>query len=442
MSEINYFPATTPATSSARGVVALAGDLFGTADLPRASRRAMGVYDLREFAAGVIDGTDISTPLQAAVNAVPAYIDGGEGGIIQIPPGDYTLGTAISITTAKLVEFRGTGSPGYSSLLGGGTTRIQIPAGVVGITYGPTSGTWYIATPTFRDLHFQGPGGTATSSTGALYIRRTSNWLIENCTFSDFAAITNNGATPTLSGAGYGVKVDTSQYGRIRDSQINNCFNGLIVDLASVVLEGCTFDGNNNLVNPSNPPTTTRGVWLVNQAVIWSTDCQLQSYGTLIDFDAGATAMNGSSIMNPRMENYRTAVRFHASAANSFYTTIVGGSWSSGVPSAVSIDLDVNSGDVFAQAEMAVGVINDVGFRNNIVVPRNYGVKFRTGGYQYPLTLNTGATHEVGFYVANGSPSGWLDAQPGSLYFNANGGASVTLYVKETALGNLTWRAV
>jgi hypothetical protein len=38
-----------------------------------------------------------------------------------------------------------------------------------------------------------------------------------------------------------------------------------------------------------------------------------------------------------------------------------------------------------------------------------------------------------------GSPEGAVTASPGSIYFNKSGGASTTLYVKQTGTGNTGW---
>jgi hypothetical protein len=40
-----------------------------------------------------------------------------------------------------------------------------------------------------------------------------------------------------------------------------------------------------------------------------------------------------------------------------------------------------------------------------------------------------------------GSPQGVVTADPGQLYIDTNGGAGVTLYVKETGTGNTGWAA-
>jgi len=45
-------------------------------------------------------------------------------------------------------------------------------------------------------------------------------------------------------------------------------------------------------------------------------------------------------------------------------------------------------------------------------------------------------------YSGKGSPQGIVKAPIGSLYLRTDGGASTTLYVKESGTGNIGWRAV
>ena len=45
------------------------------------------------------------------------------------------------------------------------------------------------------------------------------------------------------------------------------------------------------------------------------------------------------------------------------------------------------------------------------------------------------------FYSGSGSPESVITATPGSFYVDVDGGASVTLYVKESGTGNTGWIA-
>jgi hypothetical protein len=51
------------------------------------------------------------------------------------------------------------------------------------------------------------------------------------------------------------------------------------------------------------------------------------------------------------------------------------------------------------------------------------------------------ATGTVRTYYGYGSPEGVVTALPGSGYFDLDGGAGVTFYVKETGSGNTGWDA-
>lgn len=44
-------------------------------------------------------------------------------------------------------------------------------------------------------------------------------------------------------------------------------------------------------------------------------------------------------------------------------------------------------------------------------------------------------------YSGNGSPESVITAEPGSLYLNSAGGASTSVYVKESGSGNTGWIA-
>ena len=51
--------------------------------------------------------------------------------------------------------------------------------------------------------------------------------------------------------------------------------------------------------------------------------------------------------------------------------------------------------------------------------------------------MNTSAA----IYAGSGSPNTVVTASPGSVYLNQSGGANVTLYIKESGVGNTGWVA-
>jgi hypothetical protein len=55
------------------------------------------------------------------------------------------------------------------------------------------------------------------------------------------------------------------------------------------------------------------------------------------------------------------------------------------------------------------------------------------------LNLGTSASNGVIVRTGTGSPEGVVTANMGSLYLNLSGGASTTLYVKQTGAGNTGW---
>lgn len=63
-------------------------------------------------------------------------------------------------------------------------------------------------------------------------------------------------------------------------------------------------------------------------------------------------------------------------------------------------------------------------------------------GFTIPATLPAGVTALNGpTYRGTGTPEGAVTAPIGSLYINATGGASTTLYVKTSGTGNTGWTA-
>jgi hypothetical protein len=70
-------------------------------------------------------------------------------------------------------------------------------------------------------------------------------------------------------------------------------------------------------------------------------------------------------------------------------------------------------------------------------------------GAQYALQVTGASLFNTGVnvqgcwvYAGAGSPEGTLTAPPGSLYFNASGGAGTSVYIKESGYGNTGWVAL
>ena len=55
------------------------------------------------------------------------------------------------------------------------------------------------------------------------------------------------------------------------------------------------------------------------------------------------------------------------------------------------------------------------------------------------LNLGTSSSAQIYVKTGTGSPEGVVTANMGSLYLNLSGGASTTLYVKQTGAGNTGW---
>lgn len=58
------------------------------------------------------------------------------------------------------------------------------------------------------------------------------------------------------------------------------------------------------------------------------------------------------------------------------------------------------------------------------------------------VKLAAGASNPPVIIASSGAPNGAVTANPGSLFLRRDGGASTTLYVKESGTGNTGWRAV
>lgn len=72
-----------------------------------------------------------------------------------------------------------------------------------------------------------------------------------------------------------------------------------------------------------------------------------------------------------------------------------------------------------------------------------YDIQFSGGGITTPwllsdILLTDQALH---LYSGTGSPNGQITAPVGSLYFRTDGGATSTIYVKESGAGNTGWIA-
>ena len=56
-------------------------------------------------------------------------------------------------------------------------------------------------------------------------------------------------------------------------------------------------------------------------------------------------------------------------------------------------------------------------------------------------STSSGTANDRGLFTGSGSPESAVTANPGSIYLDTGGGASTTLYVKESGGGNTGWVA-
>jgi len=363
------------------------------------------MFNVKDYGA-VGDGvTNDSAAIQATIAAVEAQ----SYGIVFFPPGRYNLVTGLTASTgaATYVEFLGAGPTGYGLPLSSATSQLLVPAGSTGLVYGPAATSYYTGAPYVRNMAFRGPGATSDASTIGLALRGVSGGIIENCSFTNFCDITNNGASPTLSGSGTGLKLINSggetAYVTVRNSKFMLCYLGADCGTGSSwgsLFDGCLFDGNRNLVSPNVPPAGTIGI-KDPYAVV---DCRMQSYDKLIQV---TRTTNGHTFTNNRFENFITGIEFPA-AANAFAARIVGGSIFSGISTHVVLRIGAGATDIFAD------------FRG-----RNAGFsRYDNQGSNNPIhfdatSIPTSGTHGIGEYAwlrtpVAGGTQGWVCTTAGT----------------------------
>jgi hypothetical protein len=411
------------------------GDDGGTIIVPTGSttgrwlRLYTGNISVRWFGAKG-DGTSNDKPaIQAAIDSIAA--SGAQGGTVYFPPGDYKITTGLTAgSTGKLYTFAGAGPSGYSALLSHGVSRIIVPVGVTGLTYGPASSSHYVGAPVMHDLCFQGPGGTADASTIGVRLQNVSGFRLHDCTFADF------GSASTGSGVGLrviGIAPYESAYGHVDGCRFMNCYIGCDCTGAGYTqFRSCLFDGANNTL-----PSTLRAGTIAVKNPLAVLGCELQSFETLIDVDG---LFNGCSFSDNRYENFVNAVYFHAPSTNNYTSMVRGGSCYSALTGALGVRLSSNSYGVTVDTRWWVPHQDDN--QNNTILDPNYGYRFKVTGLdsgRTPLEIGFNNAMRTQFFVYPGGPQ-W-DAPTSSVWFNTNGGVGTTFYVKRSA-GMGGWFAV
>lgn len=105
-----------------------------------------------------------------------------------------------------------------------------------------------------------------------------------------------------------------------------------------------------------------------------------------------------------------------------------------GLPNSAGTELIVGNGAATSSATQYFRVIED-GLVNNLFECGTSHAKFQAKN----IRINN--DDALGIFTGTGSPESAVTAEPGSLYLNLSGGASTTLYVKESGSGNTGWIA-
>lgn len=112
------------------------------------------LYNVKDYGAVGNGSTDDTTAVQAAITAC----DGAGGGIVYYPAGTYKITATLTVPTATQFIWQGTGMR---------TSIIQAPSDLgAGVFAVDKTGTTSQKGSEFRDLQFQGSGGTGSPTVG------------------------------------------------------------------------------------------------------------------------------------------------------------------------------------------------------------------------------------------------------------------------------------
>jgi hypothetical protein len=404
-----------------------------------------GAVNVKTYGA-VGDGTtDDTTAIQNCINANTN---------VYFPPGTYKV-TGLTSSTAGLT-LRGAGFAGQDKTLANGLSQILVSGANVGFTFNPAASSTLFAGPMIVDLHFKPVVGNEATALGGVLIKRSNNYKIYNVNCSDFTA-------------GYGFKHDgtgnVNQYGTMIDCGASSCLIGIdLLNTNGLRIIGGMIDANSNSGSVRASSTgirigtggdTTKIMGMVVQFAAIGIDiqgsdsceivsCRLEGCTTLLKnagtntFVVGSTFNNfiigsgGTALDNQAggtgltfMPNSIAAVATQVTDATATTVSLIGSLFK--LPTAGQFH--ILSGDTILTRKSSgnLKVTNNV-YANSHFVSGDGG----TGNYY----VNGAA----GPYISagTGSPLNVVTAPIGSMYFRTDGGASTTLYVKESGTGAST----
>lgn len=243
--EFSSLTAATPAVVSSTHRAVTTGDLLsvnvtvaGTGTLglivELSFTGGLGEYDVMAFGAKGDGSTDDTAAIQAAINAVP----GSGGGTVYFSCGQYKITSGLSTSTSNIALVGQESGYGDFQSVGAAAVEILVPTSVVGFTFNPSAAATIFQGPLMRNINFRDTAGTAT---GGILIKRANNFVIENCTCTEFHA-------------GYGMRSDgtgnVNQYPQLNNFNATNCLIGLdCIASNGIRMIGGKIDANSNITS-------------------------------------------------------------------------------------------------------------------------------------------------------------------------------------------------
>ena len=385
----------------------------------------------------------------AAIAAAVVYCNTLVRPKLVVPAGEYTISATASFDL-----------PNYSTMeyIGSFVTATGLPAVRIGSTSANRFGYRVIGLKVSRTAV-----DTAGSSVGVQL--RNIVW-----SYVDIRTVTNfkDGVFVYADQGNGGVSYNEIHLGQLHDNRTNLLLqaNGAA---SGYVNENIFFGGsfNHSLGYPAVTTTNIRidydGVYRNNNNRFFCPS--LEDNSTL----AVAAVINGDNnlIFHPRLERSVSASTYEIQfTANSKECQIIGNGFSL-VNTNINDLGDTNSyvtreGSVYkAQTAASAGKAVYSGQSTASSSAKIYSAKDSSGtetayisgdGLMYSAArayaeqglrwaTSSGTLNDRGLFNGTGSPEGVVTAEPGSLYCNSSGGASTTLYVKQSGSGNTGWVA-
>jgi hypothetical protein len=464
-------------------------------DIENALTSAYTVFNVKDSAYGAVGNgtTDDTAAIQAALNALPNVNNSTKGGVLLFPAGVYRLTSPLTSSVQNVCLLGQEGGVGQWLNVGSiGNSIIMAPPGGRCFDYNLGSASALFCGPTLANLTFTPPynklsgaqvlaatmnlqstaflpssgtvivqdgsfvgvftytGKGATTLTGCTTVSestpghsyanasdvtiscpygvklgRVNNFRILDCNFHGFADPTPttllDDAATTLTGS-TGLIVDGSvgicQYGIVRDSRFYGCNRAAQEHTTSTRWRDCDIDAS---LNASNPVVGSIGWNGLKTKTISFVGVNIHGADILMQVNGGNVAV-GWSTVGGRHETWKTAA---INVIGAGLATIIPGSMNNFQAGAIGtgVALDSQSGQCYVDATGIVSCAtrySDAGTQNTIV--------------DFDRTTRGGVADIVG----SGTPLGNVVANVGSTFHRTDGGASTSLYVKESGNGAST----